>query len=220
VYQKGSLTITPLTATENEKTVYRFVIERRALPKAKDIHVAEDFLPLASHEYLAAVFGEGAVKRDQFYFSEHEISPCSVLFPNTSRQLIFIWKDEENQRGIAFLLIGGQLRTQSLQSSHKQVEQNIWQTRQGLYAGMSLRELQKLNGGNLTLYGWQTDQPGVLTEKNEGAINIKQTGVVLDCFDCNRDGYYSDSRILNSEDLLREGRRMYVSTIIVLPDGK
>jgi hypothetical protein len=143
-----------------------------------------------------------------------------VLFPNTSQQVIFIWKDEKNRRDLAFLLIGGQLRTQSSQSYHKQVEQNIWQTRHGLYAGMSLRELQKVNGGNLTVYGWQTDQPGVLTEKNEGAIDVKRTSVVLDCFDCNEDGYYSKSSILNSEDLMLEGRRVYVSTIIVLPNGK
>jgi hypothetical protein len=200
--------------------VYRFVIERRPLPKAKDIHFAEDFLPLTSHEYLAAVFGEGAVKRDLFYFSEHEITPCSVLFPNTSQQVIFIWKDEENRRNLAFLLIGGQLRTQSSLSDHKQVEQNVWQTSQGLYAGMGLRELQKLNGGNFTVYGWHTDQPGVLTEKNEGAIDVKKTGVVLDCLDCNEGGYGSNNRVLNSEDLMREGRRVYVSTIIVLPAAK
>jgi hypothetical protein len=143
-----------------------------------------------------------------------------VLFPNTSQQVIFIWKDEENRRNLAFLLIGGQLRTQSSLSDHKQVEQNVWQTSQGLYAGMGLRELQKLNGGNFTVYGWHTDQPGVLTEKNEGAIDVKKTGVVLDCLDCKEGGYDSNNRVLNSEDLMREGRRVYVSTIIVLPAAK
>lgn len=217
LYQKGCITIQPLKKQEGDKTVYSFSIERKALPKAKDMVYAEDFLQITSHEYLASVFGEAAVKRDLFYFSEREVNHCSVLYPNTSMQVIFIWKDEENLRDPAFLLIGGQLQVQSSISYHKQIEQNVWQSRQGIYSGMSLRELQRLNGNSINLWGWQSEQPGVVAEKNTGTINFKEVGLVLNCLDCNEDAFYSNNEVLNSEDVLREGRRVYVSTIIILP---
>lgn len=217
LYQKGSITIQPEKKQAGDKTLYTFSIERKALPRAKDMLHAEDFLQFASHEYLAAVFGETAVKRDLFYFSEKENTHCSVLYPNTSRQVIFIWKDDENLRDLAFLLIGGQLQVQSSMSYHKQVEQNVWQSRQGIYSGMSLRELQRLNKASINLWGWQSEQPGVVAEKNSGAINFKETGIVLNCLDCNEDAFYSNNELLNSDNVLREGRRVYVSTIIILP---
>lgn len=222
LYQKGNITVQPLKQQEEDKTVYSFSIERKALPKAKDVQFAEDFLQLTSHEYLASVFGTANVKSDKFYFSETEVNRCSVLYPNTSRQIIFIWNDEENLRNLAFILIGGQLQAGSSLSYHKQIEQNVWQSRQGIYAGMSLHELQRLNGSAMSIWGWQSDQPGVVAGKNTGTIDFKQLSLVLNCLDCNEDNYYSKNEVLNSDDVLREGRRVYVSSIIVLPkkEGK
>jgi hypothetical protein len=217
LYQKGPITIQPVKREDGEKTVYSFSIERRALPKAKDLVFAEDFMQLTSHEYLSTVFGEAAVKRDMFYFSEKEVNRCSVLYPNTSRQVIFIWKDEENLREPAFLLVGGQLQSQSSLSYNSQIEQNVWQSKQGIYAGMSLRELQRLNGGPINIWGWQSDQPGVVSETNTGTLDFKNVHLVLNCLDCNGSQNAADNKLLNSEDVLRQGRRVYVSTIIVLP---
>ena len=220
VYQKGSITILPQKKEDGEKTVYSVSVERKALPKAKDLHFAEDFLQLTSHEFLASVFGEAAVKRDQLYFSEKEVNRCSVLFPNTSMQIIFIWNDEENLRDPAFLLVGGQLLAESSVAYHKQIEQNVWQSRQGIYSGMSLGELQRLNGGSINIHGWQSDRPGVVAEKNSGTIDFKNLNLVLNCLDCNEDQYYSKNEMLKSDNVLKEGRRVYVSTIIVLPEKK
>ena len=220
LYQKGNITITPVKKDEDGKTVYSFSIERKALPKAKDLLFAEDFLQLTSHEYLVSVFGEAAVKRDQFYFSEKEINRCSVLFPNTSMQIIFIWNDEENLCDPAFLLIGGQLQAQSSLSYHKQIEQNVWQSKQGIYSGMTLRELQRLNGEALNIHGWQSEQPGVVAAKNKGTIDFKELNLVLNCLDCSEDQSYRKNEMLNSENVLREGRRVYVSSMILLPKKK
>ena len=218
LYQKGNITIQPKKQGDSTKMVYSFSIERKALPKAKDIVYAEDFLQLTSQEFLASVFGAANVKSDKFYFSEKEINRCSVLFPNTSMQVIFIWKDEENLRDPAFILIGGQLQAQSSLSYHKQIEQNVWQSRQGIYSGMSLGELQRLNGQTLRIWGWQSDQPGVAgDQQNKGTIDFKELNLVLNCLDCNEDGYYSKNELLSSDNILREGRRVYVSTIILLP---
>lgn len=220
LYQKDNITIAPMKKEEDGKTVYSFSIERKALPRAKDIVHAEDFLQLTSHEYLSAVFGESAVKPDQFYFSESEVNRCSVLYPNTSMQVIFIWKDEDNLRDPAFILIGGQLLTKSALLANKQIEQNRWQSQQGIYSGMSLNELQRLNGKSINIWGWQSEQPGVVAEKNSGSIDFKNLHLVLNCLDCNEETSRKKNEMLNSDAVLREGRRVYVSTIIVLPVKK
>ncbi len=217
LYQKGSVTITT-RQERGDKTLYSFIVENKPLPRPRDILYAEDFLQLASHEYLVAVFGEGNVKKDVFYFSENEVNKCSVLFPNTNMQVIFIWHDQVSNRGIDFLLIGGHLRAESSIDYHKQVELNAWQSRLGIWSGMSLQELQDINGSNLSIFGWNTEQPGVVSPKNKGKINFKNLGIVLNCLDCNEDRYYSKSNLINSADLLAQGRRVYVSTIIILPE--
>jgi hypothetical protein len=220
VYQKANITITPITKTEEGKTVYSFLIEKKALPKGKDIAFAEDLLQLNSHEYLVAAFGEANVKKDIFYFSEKEVSKCSVLYPNTNMQVIFIWIDEANCRNISFVLIGGQLRAQSSLNYHKQIELNAWSSKQGIRAGMSLKELQKLNGEHLKFYGWESEQPGLLMKKNNGNLNFKNLGLVFNCLDCNEDKYYSSTGILSSEEMLKDNRRIYISTMVLLPDAK
>jgi hypothetical protein len=220
LYQKSNITIQPIKQEDGDKTVYRFNIERKELPKASDIHFAEDFLSLTSHEYLATVFGASNVKGDQFYFSEKEINKWSVLFPNTSRQVIFIWNDEENLRDPAFILIGGQLMAQSSIAYSKQIEQNVWQSRQGIYASMSLGELQRLNGSSFNVWGWQSDQPGVVARKNTGAIDFTQLSLVLNCLDCNEGSDVVKNELLNSDNIIRQGRRVYISSIILLPKKK
>lgn len=220
LYQKGAITVQPVKQEDGDKVVYRFNIERAVLPKARDIQFAEDFLQLTSHEYLVTVFGAENVKGDQFYFSEKEINRCSVLFPNSSRQVIFIWNDEENLRNPAFILIGGQLMAQGSLSDGRQIEQNVWRSQQGIYASMSLGELQRLNGSSFGVWSWQSEQPGVVARKNTGSIDFTHLSVVLNCLDCSDGSDVVKNDLLNSDTILREGRRVYVSSIIVLPKKK
>lgn len=216
-YQKGNITITASTRMQEEKPVYSFTVEKKTLPAARDVVFAEDLLQLSSHEYLAAVFGRNNVRKDVFYFSEDEVNSCSVLFPNTGNQVIFIWKDEAGKRELDFLLIGGHLRTAGSASYHQQVELSNWRSKQGIRTGMTLQELQDLNGEPFVIHGWDSDRPGVVAENNKGQVDFKKLGVVLNCLDCNADRYYSNSSTLNSANLLAKGRRVYVSTLVVLP---
>ena len=217
MYQRANVRVYPSVKRQGSNSIYMLEVQNKQLPKATDITFAEDLAELASHEYLAAVFGPGSVKKDMFYFSEKEISRCSVLFPNTSLQVIFIWKDQVNLKGISFMLIGGQVRAQSSQGFHKVIEMNKWQSRQGIYLGMSLTELEKQNGGPIDFYGWETEQPGIVSPKSTGRINFKTLGIQLDCLDCNDDRYYSDTELLSSTKLLQQNERVYVSTLILMP---
>ena len=216
-YQRGNITIIPVIKKENEKEIYGFTVERKELPKANEILYAEDLLKLASHQYLLSVFGPSNVKKDLFFFSEKEISKCSVLFPNTSLQVIFIWKDAVNNMDISYLMIGGELRSKSSEAFEKAIDMNKWRSKQGIYLGMSLRELERFNDGPVKFYGWESEQPGIVFPKNRGSINFKNLGVQLNCLDCNEDKYYSKSELLTSSDVIQQNGRVYVSTLIIMP---
>lgn len=216
-YQRGNITIVPETRQENEKETYVFIIERKELPSANEILYAEDLLQLTSHQYLCSVFGASNVKKDFFYFSEKEVNKCSVLFPNTSLQVIFIWKDAVNNRDVSFLMIGGQLRSKSSQGFEKAIDMNKWRSNQGVYLGMTLRELERFNSGAIKFFGWESEQPGIVYPKNKGSIDFTKLGVQLNCLDCNEDKYYSHTRLINSTDVIQQNGRVYVSTLVLMP---
>jgi hypothetical protein len=216
-YQRGNLIIKPIVKKENETDVYGFVIERKELPKSTEIVYAEDLLKLNSHQYLCSVFGAANVKKDFFFFSEKEVNKCSVLFPNTSLQVIFIWKDVLNNKDISYIMIGGELRSKSSEGFEKAIDMNKWRSKQGVYLGMTLRELERFNSGSIKFFGWESEQPGIVYPKNKGSIDFTKLGVQLNCLDCNEDKYYSHTSLINSTDVIQQNGRVYVSTLVLMP---
>lgn len=214
--QQGNLRAYTSIEIRDSTPLYTFVIERKELPKAKDLQFAEDLLPVNSHEFLCYVFGEGAVKKDVFYYSETETNKCSVLFPNTNRQVIFIWNDEKNYCNTAFILIGGQLQTTGTIRSNMSIEHNLWRSKQGVYSGMTLRELQVLNEAPINFYSWGQEQEGMLAPKNQGRLDFSRIGLVMNCLNCN-DQRYQQAGIISSESQIEQDKKVYVSTIIILP---
>ncbi|MFN2439233.1 MAG: hypothetical protein ABR503_08530, partial [Chitinophagaceae bacterium] len=81
------------------------------------------------------VFGAANVKKDVFYYSATETNKCSIVFPNTNREVVFIWNDESNYRNTAFLVIGGNSKTNISANFNQQIEQNAWHSKQGVYSG-------------------------------------------------------------------------------------
>lgn len=217
LYQKGNITVQPSKKLIDKRLVYYFKVQRKLLPAVRDVVFAEDLLQLTSHEYLAAVFGSHNVKKDLFYFSQNEMNKCSVLFPNTSMQVIVVWKDEINIQGISFLIIGGQLKEASANVTYKDMEYNKWRSSNGVYAGMSLRQLIELNENQVNFYGWETDQPGLVTKQNAGKIDFNKVGIQLNCLDCNADKFYTNNGLISSSRILNENSRVFVSTIIIIP---
>jgi len=215
-YQKGNLTIKPLIRKEEDKTWYSFQVKMHRLPSKSSITYAEDLLQLNSHESIVAVFGQQNVKKDVFYFSEKEVNKCSILFPNTSVQVIFIWEDEINIKNISFLILGGHTRDQGT-TIYNGNEFHKWRSVQGVSLGMSLKELKELNGQDIDFYGWETEQPGHVKSVSNGKLDLNSIGIQLDCLDCYGDKYYSASPVLSSKNILKSNSRAIVSTMIILP---
>lgn len=217
LYQKGNITAQPYIANKNGREIFCLKVCRKQLPKAGDITYAEDLLKLTSHEYIAAVFGERYVKKDLFYFSEKEVNKCSIMFPGTNMQVIFVWKDEANNKDISFLIIGGDTRANNSPAFYAQNEFYKWRSANGVFLGMSLNELAQLNEAPITLWGWDTDQPGAVSSCNGGKLNLKKLGIQLNCLDCSDDAVYTKNNYIQSTVLQKEGRRAVVSSLILLP---
>ncbi|HEY0731391.1 MAG TPA: hypothetical protein VGD33_03140 [Chitinophagaceae bacterium] len=214
--EKDNITISTFMEQADSVELFGIYISKTELPKVRDILFAEDLLQLISHEFIGYVYGKENVVKDEFYFTASETNNCSILFPNSDKEVIFIWQDEQKYREPGFLIFGANIKTNISSNYTNTVVQNIWRSRQGLYCGMSLQELEILNNKGISFYGWKSDRPGMLTNANSGEIDFTRTAVILSCLNC---GEVNDKNyILHSADAIRESLRIYVSSIVVLPD--
>ncbi|RYY81826.1 MAG: hypothetical protein EOO15_23880 [Chitinophagaceae bacterium] len=217
LYQQENTTVATSVEIRDTLTFYTVKVEKEMLPKIRDIVHAEDLLPLKSHEYLSAVFGPANVVRDVFHYSSNDSNFCSVLFPNSPREVIFIWDDETNFRDVSFLIIGGHLMTNNNLGTSNTISSNEWQSKQGVSVGMKLEELQALNEDKLNFYGWSSEQPGVLTKSNKGKLDFNHLGVVLSCLNC-LNNPAMEKYTVDSDRAVQEERKVYVSSIVIIPD--
>ena len=216
-YQKGNLIVKTDFIDPSDSLAYNLYIEKVALPKSFEIFYAEDMLQFSSHEWLVSVFGEENVKKDTVECGEPEKELCTVLFPGSNSQTIFIWKDKQNFMDISFIIVGGILAEQEKNSTYKVIEQNKWHSRTGVFLGMPLSELIKVNNNHINLYGWQTEYPGFVSNESKGNLDFSKIGIELDCLDCREDKYYTENGMINSASLLADKKRIYVSKLILIP---
>jgi len=167
-FQKRNISVLANRIVEqDDDTLYSLAINQQVLPLPGDIQFAEDLLLFYSHEYLVSFFGEKNVIKDVYYFSEKEVAKCSVLFPKTSRQAVFIWEDNVNLCKPAYLIIGGNMNAGTLSNYDGIISENVWNSRDGIYSGMSLNSLMRLNGNSFKFYGKNSESPYMIVpEKN------------------------------------------------------
>lgn len=217
LFQRKNITVLASTLKEtDDDTLYSLAINQQELPLPETIQFAEDLLQFYSHEYLVSVFGSVNVVKDLYYFSEKEVAKCSVLFPKTSRQAVFIWEDDSNLCKPAYLIIGGNMNASSISNYDGVIDENVWNSKEGIYSGMSLNSLIKLNGNSLKFYGKNSESPYMIVPENNGALNFKTNRVVLGCLNP------SGSRLLNnamisSDEILSDNLGIYVYMMLILP---
>ena len=215
-YQSKDLTVTLSLNTVDSLTEYSFLVRKTILPKPKEIVYAEDLSVFNSHELLRYYFGEKNVKKDIYYLSEKEIGKCSILFPNTNRQVVFLWADDVNNCDLLNIFIGGQLMTESSLQYDKNIAENIWQLKSGIHAGMSLYSLRMLNDAAFNFYGGRSANTGLVLKDSTGKVNFKKENIILGCLNCNDSQFFKQS-VLNSDDAIKDERILFVNTIILNP---
>lgn len=219
LYQHKDFTVKTYTETEDSTTFYSLLFHEQDFPDPQEITHADDLLHFPSHEYLVHYFGEENVKKDFYYFSGNELVNCSVLFINTSRQAVFIWRDELNKCGIDDILFGGQQKLQSAMSGGKFVAESDWHFKSGVHPGMTLYELRILNGDDIQFYGGNSLKSGTIITGNKGKLDFYKEEIILGCVNCN-DSNFANAETMDADAALADGKILFVLSVVLNADKK
>ena len=197
-------------------TIYSFRFHEETFPLPETIQYAEDLLKFNSHEYLVAFFGKANVIKDVYYFSEKDVAKCSVLFPKTSRQAVIIWEDQVNLWKPSYLIVGGNTNTGSAATYDGVIDENVWSSKEGVYSGMSLVSLIKLNGNSFRFYGRNASVPYLIVPENTGTLNFRKKMIVLGCLNPNGSRLLNNTTI-SADEILNDNLGIYVHMMMILP---
>lgn len=220
LFERGSLLITasPEIDLEEGKRLYNLVIQDKPLPKAKDLQYAEDLLQFDSHQQLVQVFGSNNVLKDVFIQADGTMKPCSIIYPQSPYEAVFVWNDGSNLRILEQVRVGGNSHTKSSLRYNNSVSQNRWASRQGVYPTMTLDQLVSRNESPVSFYGWGAENSGMLCSGTSGKLDLSQMSFVFSCFNCNEEKYYGDARH-NATDVINDSRRVHIATLILKPES-
>jgi hypothetical protein len=169
-----------------------------------------------SHEYLASYFGEENVKKDVYYFSEKKFKKCSVLFGNSNRQVVFVWEDEENLSKLSYILISGVMPTENGLPFNDNIGRNKWSFKNGIYSGMSIRELLEINNRDFKFYGVDSEFSMMVEPENTGYIDFKRVGIMLSCLDGTGSPILKKQKI-SAEEAVENRLALHVFYIMLTP---
>ncbi len=217
LFQLRDMTVATFFEMPDSVQLYGITCRVADFPDPREIQFADDLLAFTSHEYLSFYFGEQAVKKDVYQFSPDLRANCTVLFPNTARQVVYIWKDGENFRTTDQVLFGSQQRLKNTPYNADFVAESNWRSKSGLHAGMTLYQLRLLNGSDLRFYGGRSPQSGLVLPEKNGVLDFSREQVILGCVNCN-DGQFARSEMLHADEAISEGRILFVLSMVLLPE--
>lgn len=215
LFQKKNITVL-VKKKEKEDTIYSFIFHLEELPSLDKIQYAEDLFQFASHEYLSTVFGEKNVIKDVYYLSEKSIVPCTVIFPRTNRQAIFFWQDEINMRMPSTIMISGNTNNGRSTNYDGLINENIWHSKDGVYPGMSIYSLIKLNGNTFNFYGKKSSSPYLILPDNKGSLDFKSNATILGCLNPTGSAEL-DNEIVDVGKIVQDNIGLYVFMMIFYP---
>lgn len=214
LFQKRNIMVKAISDTIEEIPRYTFILEKKEIPNPATIKFAENLLCFNSHEYLVSFFGAANVKKDLYYFSEKELKKCSVLFPNTSRQVLFVWDDENNLCDLSYILVGDVIPTASAEKFNDVIINNKWELESGIHTGMSIKELLMLNEKDFEFYGNKSELSFMVKPESNGKIDFKKATIMLSCSNCNNDPLFNH-KLINATDVAEVNLPLYVHAIII-----
>ena len=214
LFQKGNIEIQASSLEEDGIPRYNFKLKVKKMPST--IKYADDLLQFDSHEFLVSFFGEKNVKKDIYYFSEKELRKCSVLFSGTRYQVVFVWEDENNLNNISYILIPHVLPTAGAEKNNAITENNEWQFKNGIYPGMDIKELLRLNEMDFDIYGNTSELAFMVKPVENGRIDFNKTAVTLTCNSCH-DIKMFKQQVVSALDVAKKDLPMYVNDVIIYP---
>jgi hypothetical protein len=216
LFQHRELTALAFLTQSDSIKYYSFSFFKKKFPIPEDIYFGEDLLAFSSHEYLASFFGEQNVVKDIYYFTGNELASCSVLFPNTKRQAVFIWQDQVNKTGIFTIFFGGQQNLKSLADYDKVIAENDWVLKSGIHPGMTIYQLRMLNKNDFSFYAGNAANSGSVLSQKTGELDFNKESIILGCVNCNNDRYES-AKTMSADDAISNEIILFVLTVILNP---
>src|SRR4029079_12110396 len=86
---------------------------------------------------LGNVFGAANVVSCNIDVGEGMSEPGTCIFPNSNKSLSILWKNTQTKTGPAYVFINS--------------NPSIWKTKEGVTLGISLKTIERLNGGPIEL---------------------------------------------------------------------
>ena len=147
-----------------------------------------------SEQDLVAAYGAAQVQPEAVSLGEGESEPGSVVFPDDPlRRFEVAWGDTLQRRAPSFVLLTG--------------DTTLWQGKRGLTLGVSLGQLETLNGKPFGMAGYGWDYGGsVLSWKDGQLADLEgRVAVALAPRDANADVSHvlGDGEFLSSDSTLR-----------------
>jgi hypothetical protein len=122
---------------------------------------------LTTRADLDQLFGEAFVKDGQVYVGEGEFKPGTLVNEDDpSRALAILWRDPPQPKVPSSVSICDQLRQGPCR----------WHTASGITHGMTLKELERLNGRPFRLCGFAWDDEGTVVSWQGGLLEAKPRG--------------------------------------------
>ncbi len=126
---------------------------------------------------IIKAYGQENVVRKEIGLNEGETAQGTIVFPDSDKQLIIEWKEDQVYQKIARIRIEG--------------EKAPWKLKQGgIGIGTSLAELEKVNGKAFHFYGFEWDYAGLCNDWQEG--NLANTQLKLFLTPSNPEAIYPD----------------------------
>lgn len=183
LFQKANVTVQATAEMQDDSSMqYSFHLKEKAVPSS--LRYAEELLQFDSHAFLVSYFGEQNVKKDMYYLTEKELKRCSVLFSGTPHQAVFVWDDDIYLNKLLYILVTNKLPTKGAAESNPLAGNNEWQLKNGIYPGMALKELLKINETDFDIYGNKSEMAFLIKPNEYGKINFKKIAVMLSCHEC------------------------------------
>ena len=112
----------------------------------------------SNYSDLVRIFGAGNVGNGEVELGEGQTLQATIVFPkDPSKRIAIAWKDSMSKRSPDRVQIVG--------------EKSRWRTSYGLTLGMTLGELERINGRPLVLTNYETDYEGNVRSWQGGAFD-------------------------------------------------
>jgi hypothetical protein len=159
------------------------------------------FAKSATHASLVKAFGVRNVAIAQVGIGEGETVTASVIFPrDTARRIEVLWIDETRRRNPAEIRTG---------------IESQWRTEHRIRRGMTLSEIEALNGRPFGLYGFGFDYGGTTLDWNGGALGTQAGGCTLTLRFMMRDGADNAAVYVGEQSFMSDSEGMRTAAPVV-----